>query len=625
MESSAPRSVDKTVKTQASESVEFGVCKVYNYTKEKVETVIKDEMSGEMKKEKQGRKTSKFQLKVLLSILLPVVAFCLITNIVISILLGFELLEKKERIEKGYVSVIQSQLEEVKEALDVLALAAENSYNVKWSMTGTQFDTVEKKKYALNAQKSMWSSLGGSNVKNYVDDMLLVNRKALSISIKSVDDFIPVKTIFASPVFEKEAHSSKAKICLADSAVESGNVKLVYAYPLDRSDNNYIYMEINTTIFADFLVPYEESANIVIIDRNQKEWGWYSSEECRKVYEQEAKDKRWQLNSVAYAPFGIDINVMSENSMYSQDVAHIVSVIFVTLILVICIGVTISRMVSTRITQPLQRLSRHIEGMSDQTKLKTDMSIEKGEDEVADIGKAFNMLVRHINQLMKKQKEMYEQKQKLEMNALQAQINPHFLYNTLDSIRWMAVFQKADNIADTVMSLEDLLRNMAKGVGDKITLREELSLVDDYVKLQQVRYMEIFDYICDIPEKYMDYLIVKMSMQPLIENAILHGIVPNGTYGELRVSAHETETELYITVEDNGIGIDKEEFIKVVTAKNKNAMSGVGIVNVDERMRMTYGDEYGLIYEGEKGKFARVTIHIPKELEKKNVQSNDCR
>ena len=189
----------------------------------------------------------------------------------------------------------------------------------------------------------------------------------------------------------------------------------------------------------------------------------------------------------------------------------------------------------------------------------------------------------------------------------------------------MAVFQKADNIADTVMSLEDLLRNMAKGVGDKITLRQELSLVDDYVKLQQVRYMEIFDYICDIPEKYMDYLIVKMSMQPLIENAILHGIVPNGTYGELRVSAHETETELYITVEDNGIGIDKEEFIKVVTAKNKNAMSGVGIVNVDERMRMTYGDEYGLIYEGEKGKFARVTIHIPKELEKKNVQSNDCR
>lgn len=574
-------------------------------------------MSGKVKKNREKRTINKFQLKVLLSILLPVVVFCLITNIVISILLGYQLMDKKKMIEKGYLSVVYSQMEETQEALDVLALAAENSYSVKWSMSGGWFDTVEKKKYALNAQKTMWFSLEGSNVKKYVDDMLLVNRSGLCISIKSVEDFIPVERVFASAVFAEKNDVSKAKICLAESVVDKGTVKLVYAYPLDRSDNNYIYMELNTNMFVDFLEPYKDSANVIITDRNQKEWGWYSSKECQKIYEKKVKTVRWQLNSMAYMPFGLDLNVMSENSMYSQDVAHIISVIFVTLILVICIGVTVSRMVSTRITQPLQRLSRHIGGMTDQTKLKTDLSIEEGEDEVADIGKAFNMLVRHINELMKKQKEMYEQKQRLEMNALQAQINPHFLYNTLDSIRWMAVFQKADNIADTVMSLEDLLRNMAKGVGDKITLREELSLVADYVKLQQVRYMEIVDYICDIPEKYMDYLIVKMSMQPLIENAILHGIVPNGTYGEVRVSANETETELYITVEDNGIGIDKEVFIKVVTAKNKNAMSGVGIVNVDERIRMTYGEEYGLIYEGEKGKFARVTIHIPKEWEER--------
>lgn len=583
----------------------------------KMKTVTKDEMSGNMKKRKQGRKISKFQLKVLLSILFPVVAFCLITNIVISILLGYQLMEKKKTIEKEYLSVIYSQMEDAQDALDVLALAAESSYSVKWSMSGEQFDTVERKKYALNAQKSMWSSLEGSNVKKYVDDMLLVNRNGLCISIKSVDDFIPAETVFASAVFEEKNDESKSKICLTESVVDSGAVKLVYVYPLDRIDNNYIYMELNTKMFEDFLIPYENSANVIIIDQDQKEWGWYSSEKCRNIYKEHGESGRWQLNRMAYAPFGIDLYVMAENSMYSQDVAQIVSVILVTSILVVCIGVTVSRIVSTRITQPLQRLSSHIGGMSDQTNLKTDMSIEAGEDEVADIGRAFNMLVRHINQLMKKQKEMYEQKQRLEMNALQAQINPHFLYNTLDSIRWMAVFQKADNIADTVMSLEDLLRNMAKGVGDKITLREELSLVEDYVKLQQVRYMEIFDYICDVPEEYLDYRIVKMSMQPLIENAILHGIVPNGTYGEVRVSARETETELYISVEDNGIGIDKEEFIKVVTAKNKNAMSGVGIVNVDERMRMTYGEEYGLIYEGEKGKFARVTIHIPKEWEKR--------
>ena len=103
-------------------------------------------------------------------------------------------------------------------------------------------------------------------------------------------------------------------------------------------------------------------------------------------------------------------------------------------------------------------------------------------------------------------------------------------------------------------------------------------------------------------------------MQPIIENAILHGIEPSGTYGEIRVSIRETEMDLYISVEDNGTGIDKEEFKKVVTAgKSKNALSGIGIINVDERLRMTYGEKYGLIYEGKKGEYARVTIHIPKE------------
>lgn len=259
-------------------------------------------------------------------------------------------------------------------------------------------------------------------------------------------------------------------------------------------------------------------------------------------------------------------------------------------------------------------LTDHISGQINAKYLTTDPSIEEGEDEIAEIGKAFNRLVRHINGLIKAQKKMYEQKQELEMNALQAQINPHFLYNTLDSVRWMAVIQKANGIADTVMSLENLLRNMAKGAGDKITLREELSLAQDYVNLQQVRYMEIFDYICDVPEEYMDYMIVKMTMQPVIENAILHGIVPTGTYGEIKVGIRETEKDLYISIEDNGTGVDGKEFQNLVkNRKNKNGMSGIGVANVDERLRMMYGKKYGLIFEGEKGRFARVIIHIPKE------------
>ena len=567
-----------------------------------------------MKGREKRRRSSKFQAKVLWGILVPVVVFCLITNVIISVILGYQLMQKKETIEKEYLSVLDSQMEDMKEALDVLALRAESSFSVKWVLNGSGFDTIEKKKYALSAQKSLTASLESSSVNEYLNHMILLNKNGGQISVTPLPRFIPAKDIFANKIFEKKAEG-KARIGLAESVVDQGEIRLVYVYPLDSAENSYIYMELNTQIFAELLRPYEGSANIVIADRENENWEWCSSEHCREVYGKQ-KEGSYHLNTLVYEPFAITLNVMSGESLYSQDMMRIISVFLVTLALALSIGVTVSRLVSTKITKPLRHLSQHISSLSDKKNLWVDSSIEEGEDEVADIGKAFNMLVQHMNLLMEQQKKMYEQKQRLEMNALQAQINPHFLYNTLDSIRWMAVFQDAENIADTVMSLEELLRNMAKGVEDKISLREELSLVEDYVRLQQVRYMEIFDYVCDVPEKYLDYQIVKMSMQPIIENAILHGIVPSGTYGEVKIFVRETKTDLYVSVEDNGIGIDKEEFQKLVRTggdKNKNALSGIGIMNVDERLRMTYGEDYGLIYEGEKGKFARVTIHIPKD------------
>lgn len=129
--------------------------------------------------------------------------------------------------------------------------------------------------------------------------------------------------------------------------------------------------------------------------------------------------------------------------------------------------------------------------------------------------------------------------------------------------------------------------------------------------------MEVFDYICEVPEEYLDYLIVKMTMQPIIENAIVHGIEPTGTYGVIRVYARAEGGALYISIEDNGIGMDGTEIREILKAKkNKNSMSGIGVTNVDERLKLIYGPDYGLIFEGEEGKFTRVTIHIPMETGK---------
>lgn len=569
-----------------------------------------------MKKDKgrfQWQIRSKFQLKVLLSILVPVIVFSVITNIAISALLGRQLMEKRREIEMGYLSVIYSYLEDVKGNLDILALTAENSSTIQRIMKKSDLDSVEAKTDALEAQNILSAYLSGSSINDYVEEMIVLNRYGVRISATSTEEMLGTEQILASKMFTKH-FDGKERIEVGESVIDVGETRLIYAYPLDMAENRYIYMELNTSLITDMLIPYAESANIIVEDTGESGRAWYSSDTARQMHEKSAVGTRYEINARIFEPFGLKLSVVSQKSLYSGDTASILYILAVTVILVICIGITVSRRISSRITEPLRMLTEHISGQIDAKYLTTDSSIEEGEDEIAEIGRAFNRLVRHINGLIKAQKKMYEQKQELEMNALQAQINPHFLYNTLDSVRWMAVIQKANGIADTVMSLENLLRNMAKGAGDKITLREELSLAQDYVNLQQVRYMEIFDYICDVPEEYMDYMIVKMTMQPVIENAILHGIVPTGTYGEIKVGIRETEKDLYISIEDNGTGVDGKEFQNLVkNRKNKNGMSGIGVANVDDRLRMMYGKKYGLIFEGEKGRFARVIIHIPKE------------
>ncbi len=564
---------------------------------------IVDKISGQMKHQ--------FQMKVLAGILIPTVAFCIVTNMVIGILFGGQLIEKKTDIEKGYLSVISSYLESAKENLDRLSLYAEGNADVRGAMRMFGTDTALAKKYALDAQSNLVTTLSGNPLESYIDSMYVVSAQGL-IAVTQKTGMVTVEQILGSPVFDETGGEYRVTALITESVIEKGKTKLVYLYPIDARYGSWLYVEVDEKLFSDQLLPYADSSDI-LIKNVQGEGAWYSSPGLEERIERGEKAKA-RLEKMSFEPFGVTVETMVDTNLYSPENGYTPYIILMMVVFAICLSAFVSRTISKRITKPLHALSRHISRLAQEKVLHTDPSIEEGEDEIAEIGREFNKLVTHINSLIRLQTKMYEQKQKLEMNALQAQINPHFLYNTLDSIRWMAVIQGADSIANTVVSLENLLRNIAKGVGDRIPLREELSLVRDYVALQQVRYVEIFDYICNVPEEYGDYLIVKMTLQPIVENAIFHGIEPTGEYGEIRVSAGEEEGGLYITVEDNGMGMDEAELDELTKSKaRKSAVSGIGISNVDERLKMNYGQEYGLSYESKKGRYTRVTVHIPKQ------------
>lgn len=160
--------------------------------------------------------------------------------------------------------------------------------------------------------------------------------------------------------------------------------------------------------------------------------------------------------------------------------------------------------------------------------------------------------------------------------------------------------------------------NLAKGTEDHITLSEELSLVNDYVSIQSIRYMGTFHLINNIPEELYQYRILKFTLQPLIENSFFHGIEPKGTYGTVTLSGSKNDTCLFLHIRDDGVGIAPEKLDALLNTPQKNpnkgSLNSIGVYNVNQRLKLVYGTQYGLSYESELGKYTNVLIKLPLEL-----------
>lgn len=255
-------------------------------------------------------------------------------------------------------------------------------------------------------------------------------------------------------------------------------------------------------------------------------------------------------------------------------------------------------------------------------------------DEVGSLAKSFNYMVGEIQRLVKKQEETIEelkrerdyvgevqkQKRKAELKALQAQINPHFLYNTLNAITWQAADQGAEEVSILSNALGKFFRiSLSKGA-EIVTLKEELEHVRSYLDIQSIRYHDRLNYRIEVEEARMDYRVIKLILQPLAENSIYHGIKEKRGAGQIRIWAEpffEGQKQcLKLVVWDDGAGIPADR----LTVMNQALAEGVtdhsdgyGIYNVNERLRLYYGEEYGLSYESVEGQWTRAELRLPLE------------
>jgi two-component system sensor histidine kinase YesM len=283
------------------------------------------------------------------------------------------------------------------------------------------------------------------------------------------------------------------------------------------------------------------------------------------------------------------------------------------LILLLALIITLS--LDMGISRPVARLRKKIDAISGGD-FSLDPDIES-DNELGQVGHGINRMAQEITALLDKRVADEKNKRDLEYRMLQSQINPHFLYNTLNSIKWMASIQNAQGIVEMTTALSRLLQTISRDIRKMVPLKDELALLDDYLIIQKYRYGDSVTLIKKIEDKeLLRVLIPRFVLQPLVENAIFHGIEPKGA-GVITLETVQKAGDVLVSITDDGVGMSADTIAKLYfsSAGKPGMFRELGVHNVDERLRYAFGGEYGLSIASEEGKYTTITIRLPHQKE----------
>jgi len=277
-------------------------------------------------------------------------------------------------------------------------------------------------------------------------------------------------------------------------------------------------------------------------------------------------------------------------------------------VLALAIALILSFYLSRRLSRPIKRLQKQMKQVE---KGNFDIRSEVlAENEIGQLGRTFNVMVGRIKELMDQILQNENAKRKNELKLLQAQINPHFLYNTLDSIIWMAARRKHEEVMEMTSALAKLFRAIINRNNETVSVRVELEHISNYLSIQKMRYKDKLGYLIDVDPDMMEYQVPKIILQPIVENAIYHGIKNKPGLGTIRITGLIQDSDLVFIVEDNGIGMDPESIEQAMKSSEGSGQS-IGLRNVNERIKL-FGHEYGISLKSEPAAGTEVTIVLPK-------------
>ena len=326
--------------------------------------------------------------------------------------------------------------------------------------------------------------------------------------------------------------------------------------------------------------------------------------------EYHGEERNVSVKSVGYTGWKL-LSVTPEKGLSLSNLKMRLFVVFVAASFLLVL-ILINAFISSRITDPIQELEKSVNAI-EAGELDGEV-YTGGSYEIQHLGRSIGDMAKRIKMLMQDIVVEHESKRRSEFDTLQSQINPHFLYNTLDIIVWMIENEKKQEAVKVVTALARFFRiSLSKGKSI-ITVRDELEHIRSYLTIQQMRFKNKFIYEIEAGEEVMDLACLKLMLQPLVENAIYHGMEFMDGDGEIHVKVHRQEDDLWIEVCDNGLGMTPEQVESLLSEKPpipSKRGSGIGVKNVNERIRLYFGEGYGLVILSEPDEGTVIRIHLP--------------
>ncbi|MDC7238746.1 MAG: sensor histidine kinase [Spirochaetales bacterium] len=371
-----------------------------------------------------------------------------------------------------------------------------------------------------------------------------------------------------------------------------------YNFILDDR-GNYVFHPTQQLVYSDIRV--EPLGPIT--ELFQEGGTWYQEED--RYYMVESSDiTDWHVVSVVY-----------ESDIITEWKSLQLIYTLIGLILFLIVGMATNK-VSSGITKPVRKLQDIMQSVeTGEFRLVGEI---KATDEIRALAREYDIMVTRIRELMEANVREQEQKRKSDLKALQAQINPHFLYNTLDSIIWMGEMKQSEKVVQMTSALSKLFRiSISKG-RELIPIHQELEHVKSYLTIQEMRYQDKFLYDIRMDPDLLDLTILKITLQPLVENAIYHGIKEADHQGMITITGTLEENVVTLEVRDNGVGMDSGQLANLIAGlqsspeeRSRMNRQGLGVRNVHERIRLYFGGEYGLVCRSAPGEGTSITVRFP--------------